>query len=161
MADHFFDRHFLDIDVADVAGFEQLPAGFGHFRAWNLQLYRNRRLFGHFAKLGQVAGRFLLEGETENLVPRKSINDLRERTVEEDFAVVDHQDAMTKFLDILHIMAGQQRDDTMFLVVDTQKLADTFLTHDIQPNGRLVEKQHARLMNEGGDQLHLHSFAQR
>ena len=39
----------------------------------------------------------------------------------------------------------------MFLVIDAQKLADTFLTDDIQPNCRFVEEKHARLVNERGD----------
>ena len=39
LANHFFDRHFLDVDVADVACFKQLPACLGDFCAWNFQLH--------------------------------------------------------------------------------------------------------------------------
>ena len=38
LADHFFHGHFLDVDVAYVAGFEQFTTGFGDFRARNFQL---------------------------------------------------------------------------------------------------------------------------
>jgi len=49
LANHFFDRDFLNVDVADVACFEELPARFGDFCAWNLQLYRHGCLLNHFA----------------------------------------------------------------------------------------------------------------
>jgi hypothetical protein len=39
LANHFFDRHFLDVYVADVACFKQLPARLGDFCAWNFQLH--------------------------------------------------------------------------------------------------------------------------
>src|SRR6266487_343267 len=119
------------------------------------------RLLSHFAEKRKIACRLLFKSETENLIPGKSIDDLGKRTVEEDFAVINHQNAMTQFLDILHIMARQQGNDPMFLVVNAQKLADTFLTNDIQSNRRFVEKKHARFVNERGDQLHFHPLAQR
>ena len=66
---------------------------------------------------------------------------------------------MTQLLDILHVMAGQQRDDTMFLIVNTQKFPDPFLTDHIQADRWFVEKKYARLVNECGNQLHFHPFA--
>jgi hypothetical protein len=36
LADHFFHGHFLDVDVAHVAGFQQFAAGLGDFCAWDL-----------------------------------------------------------------------------------------------------------------------------
>ena len=33
LADHFLDRQFLHVDVADVAGLQQLAAGFRHLGA--------------------------------------------------------------------------------------------------------------------------------
>ena len=39
LANYFFDRHFLDVDVADVACFKQLPACLGDFCAGNFQLH--------------------------------------------------------------------------------------------------------------------------
>src|SRR5207244_13181450 len=65
LADHFFDGHFLDVDIADITSFEQLPAGLGDFGARHLQLDGNRRLFDYFAKCGKVARGLLLEGQTD------------------------------------------------------------------------------------------------
>jgi len=36
LADHFFHGHFLDVDVAHVAGLEKFAAGFGDFCARDL-----------------------------------------------------------------------------------------------------------------------------
>ena len=73
--------------------------------------------------------------------------------------MIDHQDAVTKFFDILHVMARQQRDDAMLLVINAQKLADTFLAYHIQADCRFIQKKDARFVNERGDQFHLHPFA--
>src|SRR6266550_5689002 len=68
LADHVFYRHFLHVYVADVAGLEKFPAGFRNLCAWNLQLYRDRCLFGDFAKRRQIARSFLFESKTKNLI---------------------------------------------------------------------------------------------
>jgi hypothetical protein len=75
--------------------------------------------------------------------------------------VIDHENAMTQFLDILHVVAGQQCNNVMFLIVNTQKFANPFLTDHVQANRWFIEKKHARFVNECGNQLHLHPFAQR
>src|SRR5438046_4958273 len=49
LADHVFYRHFLYVYVANVARLEKFPARFRNLYACNLQLYRDRRLFGHLA----------------------------------------------------------------------------------------------------------------
>src|SRR5207244_8916723 len=38
LADHLFHGHFLNVNVAHVAGFEQFTTGFGDFRTRNFQL---------------------------------------------------------------------------------------------------------------------------
>ncbi len=68
LADHVFYRHFLHVYVADVARLEKFPAGFRNLCAWNLQLYRDRCLFGDFAKRRQIARSFLFESKTKNLI---------------------------------------------------------------------------------------------
>src|SRR6267154_3313549 len=65
LADHVFYRHFLHVYVADVAGLEKFPAGFRNLCTWNLQLYRDRCLFGDFAKHRQIARSFLSEIKTK------------------------------------------------------------------------------------------------
>ena len=49
----------------------------------------------------------------------------------------------------------------MLLVVNAQKFPDSFLADDIKTDGWLIEEQDARFVNQGGDKLHLHPFAQR
>src|SRR5262245_16193819 len=120
LADHVFDRHLLHVYVADVAGLEKSPAGFSNLCAWNLQLHRDRCLFGDFTERGQVACLFFFESKTQNFIARKTIDDLCQRAVEKDLAVIDHQHAVTQLLDVLHVMAGEQCDDAMFLIVDPQ-----------------------------------------
>ena len=66
---------------------------------------------------------------------------------------------MAKFLDVLHVMARQQRNYAMFLVVNAEKFTHPFLADDIQANCRLIRKQDPRLMKEGRNQFHLHSLA--
>src|SRR6516162_7543384 len=68
LSDHVFYRNFLHVYVADIAGLEKSPAGFGDLCAWNLQLNRDRRLFGDFAKRGKIACSFLFKSKTQNLV---------------------------------------------------------------------------------------------
>src|SRR4029453_13810219 len=95
LADHVFHRHFLHVNVADVAGFEKSSAGFGNLCAWNFQLHRERCLFGVFPKRKKMWCFFLFESKTQNFITRETINDLCQRAVEEDFAVIDHQYPMT------------------------------------------------------------------
>jgi hypothetical protein len=47
---------------------------------------------------------------------------------------------MTQLLDVLHVMAGEQCDDAMLLVVDAQKFADSFLANHVQTDCRLIKK---------------------
>ena len=56
-------------------------------------------------------------------------------------------------------MARQHGDDLMFGIVEPEKLAHSFLTYDVEADGGLVEKENARLVEERGDQLHLHALA--
>ncbi len=39
LADYFFHRHLLNVDIAHITCFEQLPAGFSNFGAGNFQLH--------------------------------------------------------------------------------------------------------------------------
>ena len=91
----------------------------------------------------------------------KTVDDLGERPVKKNLAMVDDENAMAKLFNILHVMTGQERHDAVFLVVDTQKFTDALLTNHVQTDGWFVEKEDARLMNQRGDQLHLHPLAQR
>ena len=47
----------------------------------------------------------------------------------------------------------------MLPVVLTQKIADGFLRNDVEADGGLVEEEHTRAVEQGGDELHLHALA--
>src|SRR5215471_11185998 len=90
LSDHVFHRHFLHVDIADVAGLEKSSAGLCNLRPWNLQLHRDGCLFGDFAKRRQITCLFLVESKTQNLITRETIDDLCQRTIEKYVAVIDH-----------------------------------------------------------------------
>lgn len=50
LANYLFDRHFLHVDVADIARLKNFPASFSDFRARDFELHRHRGLLNHFAE---------------------------------------------------------------------------------------------------------------
>ena len=80
--------------------------------------------------------------------------------VEEDFAVVDDDDALAQLLDVGHVMAREQNRGFLLGIVAANEFAHGFLGNDIQADGRFVEKQHLGLMQQRRDQLHFHAFAE-
>ena len=73
---------------------------------------------------------------------------------------MDDDDPAAKLANVGHVMAREQNGDFMRGVVAAQELANGFLGDDVQPDGRFIQKQHFRLMQQGGDQFHLHALAQ-
>src|SRR6478752_3327872 len=57
-------------------------------------------------------------------------------------------------------MTRQHRNNSMLAIVDAKKFPDALLADDVEPDRRLVEKKDARLMDQSGDELHFHAFAQ-
>ena len=88
------------------------------FAAGTFSCTDSRRLFDHFAERFEIARRRFVKGQADNLVTGKAVDDFVERAVEKNFAVIDDDDAMTKLLDVLHVMAGQHGDDACSLIVD-------------------------------------------
>ena len=70
--------------------------------------------------------------------------------------MIDQDHPLAELLDILHVVTGQERHDFVAAVVLAEKLADFFLTHHVESDRRLVEKEYLRAVQERGDQLHLH-----
>ena len=58
-------------------------------------------------------------------------------------------------------MAREQNGDAVLAVILAEELADIFLRDDVEADGGLVEEQHARAVQERGDEFHFHSFAER
>src|ERR1051325_7031120 len=140
LTNHIFHRYFLYVYVADVAGLQKPATRFCHLCARNLQLNREGCLFGDFPERRQITCFLLFKNETQNFVAGETIDDLCQWTVKKDFAVVDYQHAMTQLLDVLHVMAGEQRHDAMLLIVDAQELADPLLANYVETNGWLIKK---------------------
>jgi len=50
-----------------------------------------------------------LEGESQQFVAAKILDDFCESTIEEELPVVDDNDAFAQLFDVLHVVAGQDR----------------------------------------------------
>ena len=105
----------------------------------------------------------LLLGELQrdHLVAAESIDNPAQRTVVVDLSLGDDHDALAERRHVFHVVAGQQDRDLPLLLVVLEELLDVVLSHHVQTDRRLVQKQHLRRMQQGGDQLHLHPLAQR
>ena len=58
-------------------------------------------------------------------------------------------------------MAGQEHGNAAAGVVLAQALLDGHLGDDVEANGRLIQQEKLRLVQQGGNQFHLHALAQR
>ena len=83
-----------------------------------------------------------------------------QRAVVDFCALVDHDDTFTKFLDVGHVVAREENGDAILAVVVAEKLADGALGHDVETDGRFVEKEDARAVEERSDEFHFHPLAE-
>ena len=72
----------------------------------------------------------------------------------------DHRPA-AEFLDILHLMTGEQNGGLLRPVILPDKIPDAFLRLDVQTYGGLVQKNHPGMVQEGRDDFQFHPFPQR
>ena len=75
-------------------------------------------------------------------------------------ALVDDDHAFAELLDVRHVVAGQEDRDLVAPVVIGEEAAHGPLADDIEADGGLVEEEHARAVEEGGDKLHLHALTE-
>ena len=80
--------------------------------------------------------------------------------VEDDAAVVDHNNPLAQALDVPRIVAGQEDGRVVVLVQGADGLADLLFGNHIQPNRRLIQKDNARPMQERGGNFTLHPLPQ-
>ena len=99
--------------------------------------------------------------EPDDPLPGAGTGDAVEVAVVDLLAVVDDDDALAERRDVRHVVAGEQDGGPVAAVVVAQELADVFLRHDIEADGRFVEEEHARAVQQRRDQFHLHAFAER
>ena len=88
----------------------------------------------------------------------ETINHVIELAVEEDRALVDDDHAAAERLDIRHVVAREQDGRLALRVVVTQEFTNDLLRDDVEADGGLVEEQDLGLMQERGDELHLHAL---
>jgi hypothetical protein len=81
--------------------------------------------------------------ERDEFVVGEAIDDGGEASVEEQGAVVDDDDAVAEFLDVGHVMAGEEDGGAAGGVVVAEEFADFFLRNDVEADGGFVEEEHA------------------
>lgn len=74
--------------------------------------------------------------------------------------MIDDDDALAKFLDISHVVAGEHGDDGMFAMVSAEEVAHALLRGDVEADGGFVEEKDFWAMEQGGDELHFHAFSE-
>src|SRR2546423_6843704 len=140
LADHFFNRNFLEVDVAHVARLKHFASGLSHFRPRHLELDRHRRLFDYLTEPRKIPRLLFVKRQAEDFVNGEAIDNFIERSIEKDFAVIDDQHTTSQFLDVLHVMTREQRHNAMLSIINAQKLADPLLADDVQADRRFVQE---------------------
>lgn len=88
------------------------------------------------------------------------VDDTDEGAIVLDRTLGDNDHAFAEGGDILHVVAGEKDGDLAFLLVVLEKLLDIVLRHHIEPDGRFIEEEDFGSVEEGGDEFHLHAFAE-
>ena len=101
------------------------------------------------------------ELEPHQLGLAEPVGDPRERAVVDERAVRDDQHPRAERLDVAHVVARQEHRHPAPGVVVAQAFLDRHLRHHVEADRRLVEQEQLRLVQQRGDQLHLHPLAQR
>lgn len=101
------------------------------------------------------------EDGAQQFVRRRLLDQRSERTVEVQTAVVDHQDARTELLDIVHVVTGQQDRRAVRAVEVAQEVTHALLRDDVEADRRFVEEEDGRAVDQRRQQFHLHPLAER
>ena len=75
--------------------------------------------------------------------------------------MVDDDDPAAEGLNIRHVVAGQQDGGSAPGVIALEKFPDGLLRDHIQADRRFIQEENPGLVQQRGDQLHLHALAQR
>src|ERR1700756_2750057 len=74
--------------------------------------------------------------------------------------MVDDEDSLAEFGDILHVVASQNRRRLSLGAMMAQEFTNILLAHHVQTDRWLVQEENFRLMEECGDQFHFHPFSE-
>src|SRR5262245_20139645 len=100
--------------------------------------------------MAQVGRSFLaIEVEFYDLLTAKSARDARQRAIINYFAHGDDENAGAKRFDVAHVVTGEQHGDAARRVVFLEATLNSHLCDDIEADGRFVEQQQLRLVQEG------------
>lgn len=83
-----------------------------------------------------------------------------QRTVFDDFSLVDNDDPLAQLLNVAQIMGGQDNGGPPLLVDFLNELSDRVFRLHIQADGGLVQKQDLGRVEHGGHQVATHPLAQ-
>src|SRR5262245_26894785 len=87
--------------------------------------------------------------------------EVRDRTVPQQPAAMDHDDTLADPLDVAGVVRGEEQRHAVARRLVVQQLADDRLRRHIEANRRLVEKQHPRRVEQAGRDLAAHPLAER
>ena len=98
---------------------------------------------------------------TTRLSGRTALHQRAQIAVVDQPALVDHDHARAERGHVVHVVAGEQHRRAVALVVAADELAHRACIDDVEPDGRLVEEQHLRPVEQRRRQLALHALAER
>src|SRR5579885_2391628 len=164
LPDDILDGHLLNVNVAHGQIVEQGFADGDDPIAFDFEGNAAGGLFRDFAVTAQpfqrqFAGVLTLNRHQFEI--REAVHNLAQPAVEKNPAVVNNDHALAQFLNVRHIMAGQQNRRLLLGIVATDKFTHRFLRDNVQADGRFVEKEHFGLVQQRRDEFHFHSLAQR
>ena len=84
-----------------------------------------------------------------------------QRAVEGDPAVVDDEDPVAEPLDVGQVVRGEQHGRAALGALADQEAAQSLLAHQVQADGRLVEHEQLRRVQQGGRDLAAHPLPER
>ena len=84
-----------------------------------------------------------------------------ERPVEGEHAPVDDQHPVAEPFDVAHVVGGEQQRDAAVAPLGHEKLTQPLLREHVEPDGRLVEDQQVRGVQQGGRDLGPHPLTER
>ena len=82
-----------------------------------------------------------------------------ERSVVDERALVDHENALAKLLDVREVVSGENDRGVVLLADGANELANGVLALDVKADCRLVEIDDARTVQERCRQLAAHALA--
>ena len=81
--------------------------------------------------------------------------------VVDHLAVVDDDGPLGDVLDVGHVVAREEDRGALLLVEAHEQLAEPLLGHEVEPDGRLVEEQDLRVVEQARGELAAHPLAER